>query len=201
MKGGGITIKGTKEYYHLVTRKPMYKGQMIDLSNGEHNRLYEFWMNREERTQDGRDVFDILNEKNLLNAEEQKVLVDYVFCQSRAVRETITEFVRINSFSHLPSRFSCLYVCDTIEGIMKWKKNFEQYNRTVLQLVKLRSDKSAFTGDASLLPKVNGESFDKKIEQANRYWSGEVSEGLEETLLGGKIEVLEIIQDYRCRED
>lgn len=48
------------EYYHLVTRKPMYKGQMIDLSNGEHNRLYEFWMNREERTQDGRDVFDIL---------------------------------------------------------------------------------------------------------------------------------------------
>lgn len=40
------------EYYHLVTRKPMYKGQVIDFSNGEHNRLYEFWMKREERTRE-----------------------------------------------------------------------------------------------------------------------------------------------------
>ena len=112
------------EYYHLVTRNPMYKGQIIDFSNGEYNRLYEFWMKREERTEDGRDVFDILNEKRMLSDEEEKVLVNYVFCQSRAVRETITEYVRKNSFSHRPSRFSCLYVCDSIEGALKWKKNF-----------------------------------------------------------------------------
>lgn len=56
------------EYYHLVTRIPMCKGQIIDFSNGEHNRLYEFWMKREDNFDD----------------EEQKVLLNYVFCQSRA---------------------------------------------------------------------------------------------------------------------
>lgn len=66
------------EYYHLVTRKPMYKGQIIDFSNGEHNRLYEFWMKREERAEDGKDVFDILNSKS---KEEQDISVvsTYVF--------------------------------------------------------------------------------------------------------------------------
>ena len=184
------------EYYHLVTRKPMYKGQIINFSNGEHNRLYEFWMKREDKTDDGRDAFDILNEDRPLNGEERKVLVDYVFCQSRAVRETIAELVRVNSFSQFPSRLSCLYVCDTLEKAMKWKRNFEENNRTVLQLVKLKSDAPAFTGDASLLPEVNGDSFDEKIKQARRYWSGELLGILEETLLGGKIEVVEIIEDY-----
>ena len=67
------------EYYHLVTRRPLYKGQIIDFSNGEHNQLYEFWMKREDRTKDGRDTFDILNKKRQLDDEEHKVLVDYVF--------------------------------------------------------------------------------------------------------------------------
>lgn len=149
------------EYYHLVTRIPMCKGQIIDFSNGEHNRLYEFWMKREDKTEDGRDVFSILNDKQFFDDEEQKVLLNYVFCQSRAVRETITELVRVNLFSKLPSRFSCLYVCDTLEKALKWKENFENNGRVVLQLVKLQSNTAAFTGDASLLPEVNGDSFEK----------------------------------------
>ena len=43
---------------------------------------------------------------------------------------------------------------------------------------------------------MNGDSFDEKIKQANLYWSGEIVGVLEETLLGGKIEVVEIIEDY-----
>ena len=39
--------------------------------------------------------------------------------------------------------------------------------------------------------------FFVNLEQAKRYWSGEVLGVLEETLLSGKIEVLEIIEDYR----
>lgn len=184
------------EYYHLVTNKPMHKGQIIDFSNGEHNRLYQFWMNREDRTQDGRDVFDILKNGPPLNDEEYSTLNSYVFCQSRSVREAITELVRVKSFPDLPSRLSCLYVCDTLEKALKWKKNFEYNQRTILQIVKVTSDTPAFTGDASLLPEVNGDSFDKKIKQATRYWSGEILGVLEETLLGGKIKVLEVVEDY-----
>lgn len=183
------------EYYHLVTRIPMYKGQIIDFSNGEHNRLYKFWMEREERTEDGRDVFDVLNDGD--EKENTEVVSSYVFCQSRAVRETIAELVRIKSFPDLPSRFSCLYVCKTLEETMKWKENFESYNREVLQIVKLKTDKPAFTGDAALLPKVNGESFDKKLQQAYQYWSGETNGDMEETLISGKIEVVDIIEDYQ----
>ena len=183
------------EYYHLVTRKPMYKGQVIDFSNGEHNRLYTFWMEREERTEDGRDVFDVLNDGDA--KENTKVVSSYVFCQSRAVRETIAELVRVKSFPDLPSRFSCLYVCKTLEETMKWKENFDSYNREVLQIVKLRTDKPAFTGDAALLPKVNGESFDKKLQQAYQYWAGETNGDMEETLISGKIEVVDIIEDYQ----
>ena len=157
------------EYYHLVTRKPMYKGQIIDFRNDEHNRLYEFWMKREERTEDGKDAFDILCGEPM-EEQEMSIVTSYVYCQSRAVRETIAELVRIKSFPDLPSRFSCLYVCKTLEETKKWKENFESYNREVVQIVKLRTDKPAFTGDAALLPKVNGESFDKKIQQAYQYW-------------------------------
>lgn len=69
--------------------------------------------------------------------------------------------------------------------------NDEENNRAVLQLVKLKSNALAFTGNAALLLEVNGDSYDKKIEQASRYWSGELLGVLEETLLGGKIEVVE----------
>ena len=183
------------EYYHLVTRIPMVKGQIIDFENGNTNRLYDFFMKREARTEDGRDIFDVLSADML--SEEEDIAYDYVYNQARAVRETIMELVRVQSYPERPSRFSCLYVGETLEEIEKWKENFESYNREVLQLVKLRSNVDAFTSDASLLPEINGESFDKKIQQAKRYWSGERHGELEETLLGGKIEVVEIVKDYR----
>lgn len=183
------------DYYHLVTRKSMYLGQIIDFSNGEHNRLYEFWMTREERNAEGKDAFDILTEKDI-NADNLDVISGYVFNQSRAVRETIAELVRVKEFPNLPSRFSCLYVSKTLEDALKWKENFESFDRKVLQLIRLRTDRPSFTSDAALLPKVNGESFDKKIVQARRYWSGELTGEMEETLIDGRIEVVEIIEEY-----
>ncbi|WP_167958018.1 DUF2441 domain-containing protein [Anaerosporobacter faecicola] len=182
------------DYYHLVTRIPMEKGQIIDFENGNTNRLYDFWMKREARTEDGKDIFDVLTANKL--QEEIGIAYDYVFNQARAVRETIMELVRVQLYPERPSRFSCLYVSESLENIGKWKENFESYNREVLQLVKLRSNIEAFTGDASLLPEINGDSFDKKIQQAKRYWSGERHGELEETLLGGRIEVVEIVKEY-----
>ena len=59
---GKLRTKARKfQFYGEI--KTMHKGQIIDFSNGEHNRLYEFWMKREDRTEDDRDTFDILNEK------------------------------------------------------------------------------------------------------------------------------------------
>lgn len=183
------------KYYHLVTRIPMFEGQIIDFSGENYNRLYDFWMKREARRNDGADVFQVLNE-NDYSDEGKLVIQDYVFNQARAVRETVTELVRIAEFPEKPSRFKCLYVCKTLEEAYKWKENFQSFNRKVLQLVELSSDGDSFTGDAALLPGINGDSFEKKMAQAKEYWSGKSEGKLVETLLGGKIKVERIIEDY-----
>ncbi len=186
------------KYYHLVTRIPMTEGQIIDFSGENNNRLYDFWMKREARRPDGADAFQVLSEADFSDAGKD-IIKNYVFNQSRAVRETIAELVRVTDFPEKPSRLKCLYVCKTLEEACKWKENFEGFGRKVLQIVELSSDGPTFTGDASLLPEVNGESFEKKMNQAKRYWSGELKgEGeMMETLLGGKIKVERIIEDFQ----
>lgn len=176
------------KYYHLVTRIPMKEGQIIDFSGDQYNRLYDFWMKREFRREDGADVFQVLEEGDFSEAG-QKVLYDYALNQSRAVRETICELVRCQYYPEKPSRLRCLFVCRTLEEVEKWKVNFQLNHRKVLQVVELSSDEEAFTGDAAFLPEVNGDSFEKKMEQAKRYWSGETKGEMPETILGGKITV------------
>ena len=183
------------KYYHLVTRIPMYEGQIIDFSGDGNNRLYDFWMKREARRNDGADVFQVLNESDYSDAGKL-VIQDYVYNQSRAVRETITELVRATEFPEKPSRLKCLYVCKTVEEAEKWKENFLSYNRKILQMVELSSDGDSFTGDAIFLPQINGDSFEKKIAQAREYWSGKIKGELVETLLGGKIKVERIVEEY-----
>lgn len=180
-------------YYHLVTRIPMREGQIIDFSGEDHNRLYDFWMKREARREDGADVFQVLAENDFSDAGKN-VICDYVFNQSRAVRETVCEMVRVAFFPDRPSRFRCLFVCRSLEEANIWKANFEANHRKVLQIVELSSDGVPFTGDAAYLPDVNGDSFDRKIGQAKRYWSGELSGEMPETLLGGRIRVERIIE-------
>ncbi|UNL83178.1 DUF2441 domain-containing protein [Priestia koreensis] len=51
-------------------------------------------------------------------------------------------------------------------------------------------------GDGSSLPKEDGISFAKKMEQAREYWKGNRHSELPELLIDGKIEVVEIMKDY-----
>ena len=63
-------------------------------------------------------------------------------------------------------------------------------------MVELSSDGDSFTGDAIFLPQINGDSFEKKMAQARKYWSGKLKGELVETLLGGKIKVERIVEEY-----
>jgi hypothetical protein len=65
-----------------------------------------------------------------------------------------------------------------------------------LQVVKLNVVGNYFEGDGDLLPKEDGASFSKKIEQAREYWKGNINNELPELLINGKIEVVEIIDDF-----
>ncbi|MBT2579400.1 DUF2441 domain-containing protein [Bacillus sp. ISL-8] len=187
--------------YHIVTRKTMRIGQIIHFDKNQTNTLYHFFFERKQLNSNGEDSIQILkshylNEKLHINNENAKVVMNYVDQTIRAVRETIVEMVRLQEYPEYPSRLSCLYASKSYEDALKWKALFDSYNREVLQIVKLRVIESSFEGDGNLLPKEDGIPFSQKIEHAKEYWKGNVNNELPELLINGKIEVLEIIDDF-----
>ena len=187
--------------YHLVTRKKMNLGQIIHFDDNQKNTLYSFFFEREQLNSKGEDFFQILkahtsNDGMNLDSENADVVVTYADQTIRAIREVIVEMVRLQEFPQYPSRLSCLYATKSYEDVLKWKEVFTSYNRDVLQIVKLRVRGNSFEGDGNLLPKEDGVSFARKMEQAREYWRGNVNNELPELLVDGEIEVVEIMEDY-----
>ncbi|HDX9577748.1 TPA: DUF2441 domain-containing protein [Bacillus pseudomycoides] len=187
--------------YHIVTRTKMSLGQIITFNKNDNNTLYRFFFEREQLNSKGEDFIQILqghstNEGLNLNKENTEVAINYVDQTIRAIREVIVEMVRLQDNPEYPSRLSCLYAAKSYEDALKWKSLFDSYNRNVLQIVKLRVIGNSFEGDGNLLPKEDGAPFSQKIEQAKEYWKGNVTNELPELLINGKIEVIEIINDF-----
>lgn len=114
----------------------------------------------------------------------------------RAVREVKVEMVRLQDYPEYPSRLSCLYAAKTYNDVLKWKKIFDSYNRKVLQIVKLRVEGKSFEGNGNLLPKQDGVTFSQKMKQAKEYWQNGEENDLPELLVNGKIEVVEILEEF-----
>lgn len=187
--------------YHIVTRKKMKVGQIINFEENQRNTLYRFFFEREHLNSKGEDFIKIFqnqftDEGLKLTKEDAEVGRRYIDQTTRAIRETLAEMVRLEEYPDYPSRLSCLYATNNFEDALKWVEIFNSYNRQVLQLVSLRVFGKSFVGDASLLPKEDGASFSRKIEQARDYWKGNVKSELPELLVDGKIEVVEIIKEY-----
>lgn len=187
--------------YHIVTRNKMSLGQIISFDKNQRNTLFSFFFEREQLNSKGEDFFKILqehysNEGLCLNKENADVVIKYADQTIRAIREVIVEMVRLQEYPEYPSRMSCLYATKNYEDLSKWKALFDSYNRKVLQIVKLRVIGNSFEGDGNLLPKEDGVPFSQKIEQARQYWQGNVKNELPELLIDGKIEVVEVIDDF-----
>ena len=187
--------------YHLVTRNKMQLGQILHFGQHEKNTLYRFFFEKEQRNARGEDVFQILRSSNSENGlqlakEDADVVLNYAGSSVRAIRETILEMVRLEEFPHYPSRLACLYVTKSYDDLLKWKAIFDSYNRKVLQIVKLKVEGRSFEGDGELLPKEDGASFAKKIEQARNYWHSDDNAALPEMLVDGRIEVVEILEEF-----
>ncbi|MFJ8064608.1 DUF2441 domain-containing protein [Psychrobacillus sp. NPDC096426] len=195
MKENGLYV------YHIVTRKKMSLGQIISFDKYQRNTLYSFFFEREQLNSKGEDFFRIIqehysNEGLYLDKENADIAIKYADQTIRAIREVIVEMVRLQEYPEYPSRMSCLYATKNYEDILKWKELFDSYNRKVLQIVKLRVIGNSFEGDGNLLPKEDGVPFSRKIEQAREYWQGNMNNELPELLIDGKIEVVEVIDDF-----
>lgn len=187
--------------YHIVTRKKMALGQTISFDKNQKNTLYHFFFEKEQLNSKSEDFVQILynhytNEGLVLDKENADVAFKYVEQTIRAIRETIVEMVRLQEFPEYPSRLSCLYAAKSYQDALKWKELFDSNHRRVLQIVKLLVTGAIFEGDGSLLPKEDGIPFSRKIEQAREYWKGNINNELPELLINGKIEVVEIIDEF-----
>ncbi|GAB6489191.1 group-specific protein [Bacillus sp. UMTAT18] len=187
--------------YHIVTRKKMKSGQIIQFNKNQTNTLFHFFFERKHLNSNGKDSIQILkehytNEELHIKNENATVVMNYMDQTIRAIRETIVEMVRLQEYPDYPSRLSCLYAAKSYEDALKWKALFDSYNREVLQIVKLRVIGSSFEGDGNLLPKEDAIPFSQKMEQAREYWKGNVNNELPELLINGEIEVVEIIDDF-----
>lgn len=176
-------------------------GQIIHFDNNQTNTLYHFFFEREHLNATGEDSIQILksnyiNNELHINNENAQVVMKYTDQTIRAVRETIVEMVRLQEYPEYPSRLSCLYASKSYADALKWKALFDSYNRDVLQIVKLLVSGNSFESDGNLLPKEDGISFSRKIEQARDYWKGNSKSELPELLINGKIQVVEIIDDF-----
>ena len=187
--------------FHIVTRNKMSRGQIIHFDDNQYNTLYRFFFENEQVNSKGEDFIQIIqnhytDEGLNLDKDNADVGIKYLGKTTRAIREVIVEMVRLKEFPQYPSRLSCLYAAKTYEDILKWKQIFDSFNRKVLQIVKLKVVGNYFEGDGDLLPKEDGISFSKKIDQARKYWNGNICSELPELLINGKIEVAEIIEDF-----
>lgn len=172
------------EMYHVVTERPMFKGQHIIFDGQHRNGVYQ-------RVQDKLGaVKDIYTHPEMYDAETLE------HHTSVALRELALEQIRLAEFPQYPSRMACLYVSKALEEAEMWAGLFAQWGRLTYQIVKLRTNGRVFVGNANLC--FPGALFqNENLESARRYWrvdeTGEAP--IVEMLIDGDIEVLEIVKE------
>lgn len=186
------------QFYHLVTRQPMYLNQEISFHGNQKNRLYEFFL-KNNQTANYNQFINHLSEysPNSISPQEAIFLKNHLSHSEKGMREIVTEMVRLEHFPYKPSRFNCLYGSTSLASIKAWEDLFHSYNREILQLVILESEGPIFEGNADLLPSPDT-SFLEKLTQAENYWSTSSESPLSEVLISiePNIRVMDIIKTY-----
>lgn len=142
------------DFYHVVTERPMYLGQVIFFDENHHSGVYD----------------RIQKEKELVDKLYLGYKIELTNDLKKALREYALEEVRKRSFSDYPSRLSCLYVSNTLEEALFWYNVFIEQGRPTYQIVKVSVDGSYFTGDAWNCFEGTSDR-DKNLELAYNYWN------------------------------
>lgn len=170
--------------YHVVTEKPMHKGQHIVFDEIHHNGV---WKRVNEK-------LDIVND--IYNNPEKHKNIELEHHISVALRELALEKVRVNKYPNFPSRMACLYVSKTLEEAEKWFDYFVNLERPTFQIVKLKVNGNVFYGDAE-------KCFEGRLTEnenlilAEKYWENKDFDksSILEMLVDGNIEVVEIVKE------
>ena len=174
--------------YHVVTERPMQKGQVLFFDAGHPNgvraRVDAFLRVKENRRK--------------CDALEDFVTRDLERWSRVAYRELALEKVRREEFTQYPSRMACLYTSRTLREAQDWAKFFRDIGREPYSIVRLGVEGRVFSADAFLC--FDGvEDETENLAPARSYWRRDAGgeRPVIETLVDGRIEVLEIIEEYR----
>ena len=169
-------------FYHVVTEKPMVLGQEMVFDELRHNFIYK-------KIDKYRGKVKRVYEKKL-KVEDAEL--------KKALREFALEEVREKEFPKYPSRFSSLHVSRTLKEAEVWYDLYRSQGKKTYQIVKIETNGRVFTGDAWNVFDGTA-SKEENIELARNYWTnGKNSVGEEpvyETLVDGKIKVIEIVKE------
>ena len=175
-------------FYHVVTERPMYLGQVIIFDDNHHSGVYER-INKEKELVD-----------KLYSGENIELTNDL----KKALREYALEEIRIKEYPYYPSRLSCLYVSNTLNEAEFWYNIFIEQGRPTFQIVKVEVVGSYFTSDAWNCFEGTSDK-NKNLKLARRYWNNEDNlKGVKpiiEILVDGTIKVVEIIKENKKELD
>lgn len=165
--------------YHAVTDAPLHTGQEL-IFDAEH--VSGVFLRVREKLNLVRDIQS--------NPEKYRAR-PLGYHTAIALRELAMEEVRAAHYPNYPSRMSCLYAAETLEGAEKWADFFEKIGRPVFAVARVESMGRVFAADAS---KIFEGQLDHRenLRLAELYWRAEAPI-VPEILMGDHVRVVEIL--------
>lgn len=176
-------------FYHVVTERPMQKGQHIIFDENNRSGVYR-------RVMDKRSIVE-----DIYRNPEKYEGVELDHNTLVALRELAMEKVRQEKYPQYPSRMAALYVSKTYEEAERWGEFFARIGRPTYSIVKVEVDGNIFEGDACNC--FDGTlSEEENLRMAESYWrvdpNDEEGAPVIEVLVGGDILVAEIVKEINA---
>jgi hypothetical protein len=101
-------------------------------------------------------------------------------------REVVWEIVRQEECPRAPSRWKCMFLCETLDDVRRW---LSEYPNPV-KVFEVEATGVVFIADSLWLP-IDVEPLAVQLGQAQGYWQGKRKQnGLSEVLFSGDLRVI-----------
>ncbi|MFC0776914.1 DUF2441 domain-containing protein [Flavobacterium sp. HJSW_4] len=207
-----------KRYYHIQNldgkNKVWLKNESVNINGKNFNNYYRDLIKSTGEKIGNNDLFKFAEQKEnevnamplILNRNSPELLNQYVLKSSiyghlssvfnsslsqylKWIREEIFENYRKEKFPHLPSRKTCLWLCEQ-KDLDKWFGILYPNNRKKIIELTLGNNAKIHCGNGSLIisETLNVSDYGKL---ANKYWQGKMHKNCEvETLFEGRFKVI-----------
>lgn len=188
-------MKVNKEiFYHANSGEKLSIGDVLIYNEDKHNKMYGEVYNSEYKINDI-DANELLinkkkNKDNNLTIEEFEMVLNTINNYAFVMRELALEEVRKEKYPSYPSRLNCLYVTKTKEDAINWSNILKRNKKECKQILTLECTGDLFIGDGNLMKRQNI-SYQKHLENAEKYWNSKIKE-TPEYLFYGEAKVIDI---------